>query len=272
MRRMEQEFGQRKSAEDTPPLPSLQAPVGPPAARIASPLRQPFPRTPASMALLWAIVIIYVLSSAISGGIFQPTLAALVLLGAKVNEFIAGGAYWRLLASTFLHANLIHIFFNGYALYALGPETERIYGTRRFLTLYILAGLSGSLASYLLSPSISVGASGAIFGLIGGLGVFYYLNRSALGAFGQAQVQNMVAIAMVNLFIGFAAQSTIDNWSHLGGLVGGVLSGLALAPRLRLDSRFYPPVLRRDSPELGWASVAILLLVIVVMALLLPPA
>jgi len=224
------------------------------------------------MALLWVIVIIYVISSLISGGLFQPSLATLVLLGAKVNDLIAGGAYWRLLSATFLHANLVHIFFNGYALYALGPETERIYGTRRFLGLYLLAGLAGSLASYLLSPAVSVGASGAIFGLIGALGVFYYLNRTILGASGKAQVQNMVAIVMINLFIGFSSQGRIDNWAHLGGLAGGVLAGLALAPRIQVDQRFFPPLPRRTYLQFGWAGALALLSVIVAMALLLPPA
>jgi rhomboid protease GluP len=230
------------------------------------------PRSPAALALLGAIVIIYVISLLVSGGFFQPTLPALVLLGAKDNNLIQQGQYWRLLTATFLHGNLIHIFFNGYALYALGPEAERIYGLRRFLALYFLAGLAGSLASYLMSPSISVGASGAIFGLIGGLGMFYYLSREALGDFGKAQVQNMVAIAMINLFIGFANQGVIDNWGHLGGLVGGALAGLALAPRLQVDAQLYPPVLRRSYPDLGWAGAAALLLAIAAMALLLPPA
>jgi rhomboid protease GluP len=240
--------------------------------RIIAPQRQARPRTPAAFALLGAIVVTYVISLVLSGGVFQPSLDILVLMGAKVNELIAGGAYWRLLTATFLHANLIHIFFNGYALYALGPETERIYGTQRFLALYFLAGLAGSLASYLLSPAVSVGASGAIFGLIGGLGVFYYINRAALGDFGRAQVQNMVTIAMINLFIGFAAQGTIDNWGHLGGLVGGALAGFALAPRLKINAQLYPPVLRREYPALGWAGAAALLVVIAAMTLLLPHA
>ncbi|NNJ10465.1 rhomboid family intramembrane serine protease [Chloroflexales bacterium ZM16-3] len=277
---MEREFGPRRPREgeadepdSIPPAePRFQRPMGPPVARGTPPQRQARPRTPAAMALLWAIVIIYVLSSAISASLFEPSLDTLVLLGAKVNSLIHQGQYWRLLTATFLHANLIHIFFNGYALYLLGPETERIYGTRRFLALYFLAGLGGSLASYLISPAISVGASGAIFGLIGGLGIFYYLNREALGDFGKAQVQNMVTIAMINLFIGFANQGVIDNWGHLGGLAGGALAGMALAPRLRVDTNLYPPVLRREYPELSWAGATALLLVIAAMALLLQPA
>ncbi|EFO79341.1 Rhomboid family protein [Oscillochloris trichoides DG-6] len=229
------------------------------------------PPTPAATSLLWAIGIIYLLTAALSGGL-QPRLSVLVFLGAKVNELIAAGAYWRLLSATFLHGSLIHILFNGYALYALGPETERIYGTRRFLALYFLAGLGGSLASYLLSPSVSVGASGAIFGLIGGLGIFYYLNRAVLGNFGKAQVQNMATVALINLFIGFSAPSIIDNWGHLGGLVGGIVAGWALAPRFMVDPGFYPPLMRRTYPAQGWMWAVALVLVMLVMVGMLPHA
>jgi rhomboid protease GluP len=275
LRRMEREFGPRRASDDpadAPATPRLRPPTGAPAAPGAAPQRPALWQTPAAAALLGAIVVVYLISLAISGAFFQPSLDALVLLGAKVNPEIAAGAYWRLLTATFLHANLIHIFFNGYALFALGPEAERIYGTRRFLALYVLAGLAGSLASYMMSPAISVGASGAIFGLIGGLGVFYYLNRAALGAFGRAQVQNIVAIAMINLFIGFANQGTIDNWGHLGGLTGGALAGLALAPRLEVDSRLFPPVLRRHYPARGWVGAAALLVLIAALTRLLPHA
>lgn len=224
------------------------------------------------MTILALIIIIYVCSLLISGTLFEPSIGALVVLGAKVNVLIADGQYWRLLTATFLHGNLIHIFFNGYALYALGPESERIYGTGRFSVLYLLAGLSGSLASYLFSSSVSVGASGAIFGMLGGLGMFYYLNRTILGAFGKAQVQNMVAIALINLFIGFSAQGIIDNWGHLGGLAGGILAGWVLAPRLQLDHRFSPPLIRRTYLALSWVGAVALLMIIIAMTLLLPSA
>ncbi|WP_129628162.1 rhomboid family intramembrane serine protease [Candidatus Oscillochloris fontis] len=229
------------------------------------------PPAPAAMSLLWAIGIIYLLTAVLSGGM-QPSLQILVFLGAKVNELIAAGAYWRLLSATFLHGSLIHIFFNAYALYALGPESERIYGTRRFLALYFLAGLGGSLASYLLSPAISVGASGSIFGLIGGLGIFYYLNRGVLGNFGKAQVQNMATIAIINLFIGFSAPSIIDNWGHLGGLLGGIVAGWALAPRFQVDPGLYPPLIRRTYLAQGWMWAVALLLVMLVLVGVLPHA
>lgn len=278
--RMEREFGPRRPREgevDEPPpvarpLPPGAAPGGPayppmPPPRVARPRARPR----ASMALLWAIVLIYVVSCMLSGSLFQPDGRILGLLGWKQNDLIAAGEYWRLLSATFLHASLIHIFFNSYALYSLGPEAERIYGTGRFLILYFLSGLAGSVASYLFSPAPAVGASGAIFGLIGGLGVFYYLSRGALGDFGRQQVQGMVAIAIINLLIGISVPG-IDNWGHLGGLVGGALAGLALAPRVKIDQQLYPPVLLRRSPPYGWAGALGLLAALAALVALLPPA
>lgn len=280
LRRLEAEFGPRRPREgEVDQTPSVRPGPGPsdaqrlPLGRASSPQRRPvLARPQASWALLGLIAAIYVLSCVLSGNLFQPNFATLLVLGAKENSLVAGGEWWRLLTATFLHANLVHIFFNGYALYALGPEAERIYGTGRFLALYFVAGLGGSLASYLLSPNPAVGASGAIFGLMGGLGLFYYLNRETLGAFGRAQVQNMVAIAMINLFIGFAAQSTIDNWGHFGGLVGGVLAGLALAPRLLVRPELVPPVIERRFSPYSWVGVVALLVAMIALLRFLPPA
>lgn len=229
----------------------------------------PRPSQPrAVMVILGLIVVIYLFTGLLSGSIFQPDLIVLIIFGAKENSLISSGEYWRLLSATLLHGNLIHIFFNSFALYSLGPESERIYGTGRFLALYILAGLGGSVASYLLSPAPSVGASGAIFGLIGGLGIFFFLNRRALGEFGRAQVQSIVSIAVINLIIGFSAQGIIDNWGHLGGLLVGVVVGAALAPRLIVEPLLFPPIVVRSYPNWGWSAalgVAALLLALVVL-------
>lgn len=278
MRRMEGEFGPRRLSEggrgDAPPpgpgpVYGEARPIPTPPAPTRGPRRS---GARAVWAILATIVVIYVLSSLLSGSLTQPRLGALILLGAKENRLIDAGQYWRLITATFLHANLIHIFFNSYALFALGPESERIYGTGRFLALYFIAGLGGSVASYLFSPAPSVGASGAIFGLIGGLGVFFYLSRRALGEFARAQVQSMAAIAMINLFIGFASPGVIDNWGHMGGLVAGAAVGAALAPRLTLDPQLYPPTLVRRFPPWGWPAAAAVALALVAAAVLLPGA
>lgn len=279
MRRLKQEFGERRAAEgpeeEDPRRSSLWS--GDPAGQESPP---PPPRTPVLLArrpwatwvLLAAILLMYGLSVLLSGSLFQPDLLVLLVLGAKENSLIDAGQYWRLVSAMFLHANLVHVFFNSFALYVLGPETERIYGTPRFLALYFLAGIGGSVASHLLSPAPAVGASGAIFGLIGGLGIFYFLNRAILGEFGRAQLQSMVAIAVINLIIGFSSAGVIDNWGHLGGLIAGALAALALAPRLRLDPRFNAPLLARSAPPWGWAVAAALGIAMIALAVLLPGA
>jgi rhomboid protease GluP len=280
LRRMEREFGPRRSpqgdeepeaaARPTPLYGEAQpAPPQPQSVRLRLPQAAP-PR--ASWVILTAIVLLYVASSLLSGSLVQPELPALVLLGAKVNSLIEAGELWRLIGAMFLHGSLLHIFFNGYALYALGPESEQIYGTRRFLALYFLSGIGGSVLSFLFSPNPAVGASGAIFGLMGGLGLFYYLNRRVLGATGRMQVQNIVAIGCINLLIGFAAAGTIDNFGHLGGLLAGLAAGYALAPRFGVDTRLYPPVVVRQFPPWGWGAVVGLLLLLLAAALLLPGA
>lgn len=281
MRRMGAEFGPRRPREDDEvggPSSPHPGPNYGEARRIAAPPpRLPAPglqpaRPRAVWVILTAIAVIYLFSCLISGSLVQPDLWALILLGAKENSLIDQGDYWRLITATFLHANLIHIFFNGYALFVLGPESERLYGTWRFLALYFLAGLGGSVASYLFSPAPSVGASGAIFGLIGGLAVFFYLSRQALGEFARSQVQTMVAIAMINLIIGFASPGVIDNWGHLGGLVAGVVAGIALVPRLVVNTSFFPPFLERRTPPWGPAAAAALGLALIALAVLLPGA
>ncbi|NWF81724.1 MAG: rhomboid family intramembrane serine protease [Chloroflexi bacterium] len=259
----------------TQPPDEREAQTGPPepagAQRI--PVRVAWGTQPrAAYAILAAIAIIYLLSALLSGGLFQPSLLVLIVLGAKENSLIDAGQYWRLLTATLLHANLIHVFFNSFALYALGPESERIYGTARFLAVYLLAGIGGSVASYLLSPVPSVGASGAIFGLIGALGIFYYLNRATLGDFGRAQLQSMAAIAVINLIIGFSSPGVIDNWGHMGGLAVGTLTGLALAPRLAINLDRYPPVLVRSFPPWGWGAALATFAALAALALLLPGA
>lgn len=236
------------------------------------PPRRQGPRPIATYSLIGAIVVIYLISILLSNGLFQPDFLVLVIMGAKVNQLIDLGQYWRLLTATFLHANLVHIFFNSFALYALGPEAERIYGLRRFLTLYFLAGLGGSVASYLFSPNPSVGASGAVFGLIGGLGIFFYFNRTVLGEFGRAQVQSMVAIAAINLLIGFSLPGAIDNWGHVGGLLTGLIAGTALAPRIVVDTLFFPPVVRRSYPAWGWSTAIALGIALLGLAVGLPGA
>jgi rhomboid protease GluP len=191
----------------------------------------PLSRPIATWILLGAIAVMFIVET-LAGG--STNIAVLVRLGAKENSLIAAGQYWRLFTLMFLHIGFAHIFFNGYALAMIGTELERIFGVGRFVAIYFLSGLFGSLASYAFVSNPAAGASGAIFGLIGALAAFFLLHRERLGSWGRARLANIVFLIVVNLFLGFR-QPGIDNMAHLGGLVSGFGLGWAMAPRYRLD-------------------------------------
>ena len=170
--------------------------------------------------------------------------------GDKVNSLIAQGQVWRLFTPIFLHASLLHVGFNLYALYVLGPGLERFYGHKRFLALFILSGFAGNVMSFLFSTAPSLGASTAIFGLIGAEGVFLYQNREILGESARQGLRNVIVIALINLFIGFAPGSNIDNWGHIGGLLGGALFAWFAGPLLKVEGIF-PSLTVVDQRESG---------------------
>ena len=145
----------------------------------------------------------------------------LMAYGARVNELIREGQLWRFFTPVLLHASIPHILFNMYALIVFGAGLERNFGHIRFLVLYLLGGFTGNVLSFLLSSDYSVGASTAIFGLVGAEGVFLYQNRRLFGnQFGRA-IGNIIFIVAVNLFLGLSPG--IDNWGHIGGLLGGLV-------------------------------------------------
>ena len=126
-----------------------------------------------------------------------------------------GNEWWRLLTSAFLHGSFLHIAFNMYVLFALGPTLERVLGHGRFLTLYLVAALGGAVASYAFSDirTLSVGASGAIFGLMGALVI--------AGRRLRYDITQVLILLGINVVIGFL-QPGVDWRAHLGGLVTGV--------------------------------------------------
>jgi rhomboid protease GluP len=196
---------------------------------------------------------------------------ALFVLGWKDNTMIfLGNQYWRLLTAIFLHGGIVHLFMNGFSLFVIGPDTERVYGTWRFLGVYFLSGLAGSLLSYTFSPAPSVGASGAIFGLIGALSVFFYTSRHVLGNFGQSQLQGLIAILVINLVFGLTTPG-IDNLGHIGGLIGGIIAGWLLVPRSIVEpDLFNPRIVRRYDPR-GWIGAGAMLVVLAVLAVVIRP-
>jgi rhomboid protease GluP len=154
----------------------------------------------------------------------------LTVFGAKINELVAIGQVWRLFTAMFLHIGVIHLLFNLYALNSLGPLVESYFGHLRFTAIYLIAGLFGSLASYAFSPVPSAGASGAIFGLAGAITVYFLKYRENFGARGRAILNNMFLVIGINLVFGLA-QPGIDNWGHMGGLIGGALVTAGVLPR-----------------------------------------
>jgi rhomboid protease GluP len=155
------------------------------------------------------------------------------LLGAKVNEYILKGELWRLITPVLLHGSLMHIAFNMYALFSLGPSLERFYGHGRFLLLYLIGGFTGNVLSFVLSPNPSLGASTAIFGLVAAEAVFIFKNRQLFGARARAMLINLGLIVLVNLMLGL--QPGIDNWGHLGGLAGGLIFAWFAGPVFKID-------------------------------------
>ncbi len=151
-------------------------------------------------------------------------------LGAKVNEAIAAGQVWRLITPIFIHAGVIHLLVNMYSLYAIGPAVESLFGSPRMLVVFLLSGIAGVILSLALSPYASIGASGAIFGLLGALGAFLFLHRSTLGRWGSVQLRQIIFVAVLNLGLGL--MPGIDNWGHLGGLLAGTALAWFLGPRL----------------------------------------
>jgi len=148
--------------------------------------------------------------------------SVLINFGAKYNVLIEQGEVWRLLTCAFLHSNLVHIACNMYSLYIIGPQIQQIYGTKKYLIIYIISCITSSSLSYFMSPSsISVGASGGIFGLMGALLSFAIIERHRID---KKYISSLMQIIVINLFIGLSIKN-IDNFGHIGGLIGGVLVG-----------------------------------------------
>jgi len=142
-------------------------------------------------------------------------------LGVKFTPYIAAGQWWRLVTPMFLHGSIMHLGFNMYALFVLGPGLERFYGHGRFILLYFLAGFAGNVCSMIFTPNPSLGSSTAIFGLLGAQAVFLYLNREIYGHERTQQALRQIGIlALINFVIGLSPG--IDNWGHVGGFLGGV--------------------------------------------------
>lgn len=201
-------------------------------------------RLPVTFALISACVLVYVgvaYAGSVAGTaplnvglVSQPN--SILLRGALVPELVATGDYWRLLSSVFLHSGAIHLGFNMLSLYYLGSFVEESFGRGRFLALYVLSGISGGIAYLYFGgfDSSVVGASGAIFGLLGG--VLGYSLRRGTFSWQNPIVRQLLILTALNLYLGFSIPN-ISNTAHIGGLIGGAVFGWLAAPTVYARKR-----------------------------------
>jgi rhomboid protease GluP len=166
-------------------------------------------------------ILIFILTEVSGGSMNELTMTA---FGVKSNPHIDAGEIWRFVTPIFLHYGILHLAFNSYGLWILGPHVEKLYGSARFLLFYLLTGVGGVAASYWYHPyATSAGASGAIFGLLGILLVFSFRYRKTVPAFFSKALGKGILLTLgINLAIGYMIPQ-VDNSAHLGGLVTGML-------------------------------------------------
>ncbi len=141
-------------------------------------------------------------------------------------ELVQKGQFYRLLTCMFVHGSIMHLLLNMYALYTIGPVVERYYGKSKYIFIYLVSGLLGSVFSsvFMSANSVSIGASGAIFGLLGSICYFTYYYRATLQGILR---DSIVPVIVINLIIGFMLPS-VDLVAHIGGLLGGILVSMGL--------------------------------------------
>ena len=178
---------------------------------------------------LFAATVVVSMNQGADNAIMDVDGRVLVAFGAKFVPAIAAGQWWRLVTAGFLHGGLIHIFMNSWVLFSVGAQVEETYGTARYLVLYFVSTVVGFLASTYFSPHLSVGASAALFGLIGAMIAAGMRSNTAMGAAIKAQYTQWVIYMVV---IGLLPFFNIDTAAHLGGLAGGfALAWLMDTPR-----------------------------------------
>jgi len=243
---------------DTPPQPTgTLTPTPPPGGmRVSLPTSPPV----ATYSLIVVTVAVFLLQQ-LSMSLYKTDYLA--ALGVKMGPLIRAGQVWRLVTPMFLHASLLHIGFNMYALFIFGRGMEARFGRLRFLALYFLSGFAGNVLSFVLTPEASLGASTAVFGLLAAEGIFLYQNRELLRGQARRAIINILYMAGINLLIGFSVQG-VDNWGHIGGMLGGLLFAWWGAPYWRVEGLF--PDLRvvdeRRGNGLLAGSLAVLLMFI----------
>jgi membrane associated rhomboid family serine protease len=176
-------------------------------------------------ALIALNVAIYLITAVQGNGLSSPS-GSLFFKWALYGPAVQHGDWWRLVTAMFLHASILHIAFNMLALWWIGAPVEQYLGRARYLGLYLVAGLAGSAGALVASPhAVTVGASGAIFGILGAMLILEWQATGRLG--GQAMTLIVVNLALNFVFNGVGGNISIGG--HIGGLIGGILATLAFA-------------------------------------------
>ena len=187
-------------------------------------------------ALMAFCTLIYILQ------IFFPSLTA---WGAVNGTLVRNGQVYRLITSMFMHGSIWHLLCNMYSLYVIGCATENYFGKKKFLLIYLVSGIIGSMFSCIFNTGWSLGASGAIFGLMGALCYFGYYYRLYMG---KALYNEIIPVIVLNLALSLVV-SNIDFYAHIGGLIGGVFITMGLGVKNKTD---------KQSSINGWITFAIL--------------
>jgi membrane associated rhomboid family serine protease len=211
------------------------------------------PHTPVTLALIAVNVLLFLVATALGGGLFKVNPEVMIRLGTDYTPLTLAGQWWRLLTSIFLHFGLLHIALNMWALYVNGRVAERIFGSLRYLVIYLVAGLTGSVVSLLWHPVVNgAGASGAIFGILGALLAFFLKREGGVPTSVIKAQLTSVSIFVAYSLLNAARYQGIDNAAHLGGLLGGFVMGLVL-------SRPLTPDRNTRAWTLQWATALVLL-------------
>jgi rhomboid protease GluP len=161
-----------------------------------------------------------------------PTIYNLLKFGGQWGPLVANGEWYRIVTAMFVHAGWLHLVFNMYALYYLGMLVENIYGSSKFLVVYFFSGVVGNLLSQLFYFSVpSVGASGAIFGLVGLLLAATYFRRDFPSTLRRSLIVSLLPMVIFNIAYGFIPGTDINNAAHLGGFATGLLLGYFIPAR-----------------------------------------
>jgi len=177
-------------------------------------------RAPVTYTLIAINILIYLIGASQGGGVNSPGGSLYAKLWLDAPQLHDGG-WWRLVTTMFLHASVLHIAFNMFALWVIGRQVEQYLGSARYIGLYFVSGLAGSAGALLQTPGVTVGASGAIFGILGSMLIIEWQVTGRLAG-------NAMTLIVINLVFSFAVPG-ISWGGHVGGLIGGILITLGYA-------------------------------------------